>query len=167
MMTRKQRNALHKVKDALIESSDSGLRDLSHADTFKEALIADVLGHSLSRITSGPDAYMENGTPVEYKSCNPNRGFIIRYTFTSQMETVEEQVENWKETIFSRKYHYWVMFDHRYNIIQLWECESGDVYNELYPLLMESWNNKGGRQVKSFSVCLYSGAAKRIGKQII
>jgi len=134
----------------------------------KEILAASVLGHKVASTYAGADAFLPDGTPVEYKSTigGKNKG---SYTGISVQPTWEQQEKYLKEEKIA-KYpeHYFNRFDKEKGfLVEVWKLKGEDVYNILLPKLKEKFATVLNKKDPRLSANVTNTEIKNYGTRVI
>ena len=133
----------------------------------KEIFAASALGHEVAGTYSGADAFLSDGTPVEYKSTigDKNKG---SYTGISVQPTWEQQEKYLKEEKIA-KYpeHYYNRFDKGGNLVESWKLKGEDVYDILLPKLKEKFATVLNKKDPRLSANVTNTEIKNYGTRVI
>ncbi len=132
----------------------------------KEILAAAVLGHKIASTYAGADAFLLDGTPVEYKSTigPKNKG---AYTGISVQSTWEQQEKYLKEEKIA-KYpeHYFNRFEVG-DLVESWKLKGEDVYNILLPKLKGKFATVLNKKDPRLSADVTNTEIKNYGTRVI
>jgi len=132
----------------------------------KEIYAAAVLGHHLAVEYSGADAYLKDGTPVEYKSTISNR-CKGSYTGISVQPTWEEQEKYLQDKkIAAYPKHYYNRFDAGY-LVESWEMNGQKVLELLLPKLKRKYSTVLSNKDPRLSADITWGEIKKHGTRVI
>ena len=132
----------------------------------KEILAAAVLGHKVATTYSGADAFLSDGTPVEYKSTigGKNKG---SYTGISVQATWEQQEKYLKEEKIAKYLeHYYNRFEGGV-LKESWKLKGEDVYNILLPKLKAKFATVLNKKDPRLSADVTNTEIKNYGTRVI
>lgn len=139
----------------------------------QEIIMANILGHQISKTVSGADAHDHAG-PVEYKSCSPSNDcaqpsrFMAVYAGISVFPNWEEQVAYLDEKILAYKNHYHARFRHG-ECQEIWVIDCQTVYDLLLPKLKKRYDSlRANNRIKDPRMCakITKTEIYRFGKKV-
>jgi len=131
----------------------------------REVSAAIELGHEVAKTFDGPDAYNQNGDPVEYKSTTGAR-MSMSYTGISVQPTWLQQEKYLKEQkILPYTEHYANRFESG-RLVESWVLPGQAVYDLLLPKIRKSWEKKN-RKDPRISASLSQKEIKFYGTRVI
>tara|TARA_R110002124_G_scaffold255971_2_gene421573 strand:+ start:1875 stop:2369 length:495 start_codon:yes stop_codon:yes gene_type:complete len=153
-------NTADKICDGL------NLGDVWSFARFKEVVAAYYLGHTLSKTLSGPDAFLPDGRPVEYKSTTGDK-VKGAYTGVSVQRTWEEQDKYLEEEKIG-KYaeHYYNRFE-GIKLIESWVVPGNVVYELLRPKFEVKYPSVLEKKDPRLSATMSTRDIKKYGKRVI
>jgi len=132
----------------------------------KEIYAAIALGHKVANSYSGPDAFNQQGEPLEYKSTIQDRvkgsytGISVQPTWKKQEEYLRE------EKIAKYPQHYYNRFDWG-ELVECWTLPGDKVFDILVPKLKKKFPNALKKKDPRLSANVSNTEIKKYGRRVI
>jgi|TARA_E500000305_G_C4007825_1_gene230970 hypothetical protein len=150
-----------------IMSNNEGLGDAFNYGRSKEIVASILLGHTVAKEYAGPDAYLPDGTPVEYKSTN-QKNVKGSYTGVSVQPTWELQEKYLQEDKIGKyPYHFYNRFDKTGLLVESWEVPGDVVLKVLLPKFKASYPTVLKKKDPRLSANMTTTEIKKYGKKVI
>lgn len=132
----------------------------------KEIFASIELGHKVASKKSGADAFLEDGTPVEYKSTIDTK-CKGAYTGISKKRTWEEQMEYLqKDKIGKYPFHFFNRFSDG-DLVESWRMDGDKVLELLLPKLKRSFDSCLDAEDPRVAANITPSEIKKYGKRVI
>ena len=132
----------------------------------KEILAAGVLGHQVAQTLAGPDAFLPDGSPVEYKSTTAKNvrgsytGISVQPTWTEQEKYLkEEKIANYPE-------HYYNRFEDM-ALVESWMVYGDVVYDITLPKFKAKYPTVLKKKDPRLSAQMSTGDIRKYGTRVI
>ncbi len=149
-LTSKQKQQLYikLYQDMCRLCNDCGWGDPFSYSRGKEIYMAVKLGHQVAPKLAGPDAYDNNGDPLEYKSTISN-AINATYNGVSLQSSWSEQEKYLKEEKIGKyKEHYYARFNEEGEISEAWCLTGQQVLDKLLPKFKKQWHERQKKMPK-------------------
>jgi len=132
----------------------------------KEIMASIDLGHEVAITYAGADAFLPDGTEVEYKSTTDKK-CKGSYTGISNQTTWQEQVRYLKEAKIAKyQWHYYNRFDGG-KLVESWKIPGDRVLEILLPKMRRSFEKRHARKDPRLSCGITYGEIKKYGTRVI
>lgn len=164
MTAEKEYQRLYEKMAKLCEENNWG--DPFNYARSKEIYAATVLGHQIAEEYSGPDAYLKDGSPVEYKSTIANKcrgaytGISVQSTWAKQEKYLRE------EKIATYTKHYYNRFCGG-RLVESWEMDGQTVFKLLLPKLKRKYSTVLSKKDPRLSANITSSEIKEHGTRVL
>jgi len=134
----------------------------------REIHLACLLGHTVADTYSGADAFLPDGTPVEYKS-TIGKAISATYNGISVQPTWEDQEEYLIEhKIGCYPQHFYARYDGA-EVAEVWVLDSDTVLSLLLPKAQKQYASKRNGKAKDprIGITLSAGEIRKHGRRLV
>jgi hypothetical protein len=149
-----------------IMCNNEGLGDPHNYGRSKEIFAACELGHKVATKYSGADAFLLDGTPVEYKS-TIGKNVKGSYTGVSVQPTWELQDKYLREDKIGKyPFHFYNRFDKSGLLVESWKVSADAVLKVLLPKFKASYPTVLKKKDPRLSANMTTAEIKKYGKRV-